>query len=190
MATSGEVQDVGSAVYAVIATAVKWASLPSTIWLPRLFQARRISSTFKLVVVRGRYSLSAPSGGRILAWAAVVFLFTALVIGALLFWLGVPTLLLWVLSRLTDSSTKHFVLGMISVPSGMAVFGIFLIWLNSLYLRAADALQGKSPAGLRSRSEGPLVPLLAAAALLSIAAFCVWFFLLNHSAFPAAPGSL
>jgi hypothetical protein len=140
------------------------------------------------MAVRRGDSLRAPPGGRGLAWAAVVVLALALVVGALVFWLGIPALVLWTLSKLTDSSTTHFVLGMLCVPTGMALFAVFLTWLNGLYLRATDALRANAAADPRRRSEGPLVPLLVGAAIISLVALVIWFLFLAHSAFPEAPG--
>lgn len=140
------------------------------------------------MAVGGGDSLPAPSGGRVLAWVAVAFLIVALVIGAFFFWLGIPALVLWMLSKITESSTRHFVLGMICVPTGMALFGVFLAWLNGLYLRAADQLQGSSGENSPRRTEGPLVPLLVGAAIVSFVALVVWFLFFAHSLFPEAPG--
>ena len=67
--------------------------------------------------------------------AAAGLLLLLLVIGSLALWIGIPVATLWALSKLTESSTHHFVFGLIGVPLAMALFAPFLLWVNALYVR-------------------------------------------------------
>jgi hypothetical protein len=71
---------------------------------------------------------------------AAGLILVVLAVGSFFFWLGIPALILWGLSKATESSTQHFVLVLIAVPAAMATFAPLLMWLNGLYLRVIGAL--------------------------------------------------
>ena len=60
-------------------------------------------------------------------------------VGSLVLWIGLPIGVLWALSKMTESSTHHFVAALIAVPAAMALFAPALFWLNGLYLRVIGA---------------------------------------------------
>jgi hypothetical protein len=120
---------------------------------------------------------SAPRAGGRLAAALVLLL---LVASLLFFWLGIPVLILWGLSKATDSATFHFVFGLMSVPLGMAVFSPVLFLLNGLYVRLTTGLPVEQP-GVRRRVRGPLEPLLVLSLLVSVVALVIWFFFLAEN---------
>lgn len=115
------------------------------------------------------------SGGRARDRAAAGFVLVALGAGSFFFWLGIPAVVLWALSRATESSAQHFVLGVIAVPAAMATFAPLLMWLNAVYLRVARRLP-ENEDRLRPRLDGPLERLLVVSLLISVAALLVWFF--------------
>ena len=52
-------------------------------------------------------------------------------VGSLVLWIGLPIGVLWALSKVTESSTQHFVLALIAVPAAMVLFAPALLWLNA-----------------------------------------------------------
>ena len=100
--------------------------------------------------------------------------------GSLTLWIGIPVGGLWALSKLTDSSVQHFVIGLLGVPVAMAAFAPALFWLNGLYirvqwasrLRAGDIDEDEDEIAIR----GPLEPMLVASFVVAIVALIVWFF--------------
>jgi hypothetical protein len=110
-------------------------------------------------------------------WAAAAFILVVLLGSAFFFWLGIPVLTLWALSKATESGAHHFVLGLLAVPVAMAAFVPILFRLNWLYLRVTGALPVEEPAGGRPRQlHGPLEYVLVSSFLISIVALLVWFF--------------
>ena len=127
-------------------------------------------------------SLSAPradytTAGRRLAAA---FVLVVLGIACIVFWVGIPIAGLWALSKATDSFVTHFVVGLIGVPTAMALFSPVLFWLNFLYLRVSGALErleeDEVESGWQRRLRGPLEPMLLASFLVALVALCIWFF--------------
>ena len=97
--------------------------------------------------------------------------------GSFFFWLGIPVLVLWGLSTATESSARHFVLGLIAVPTAMAMFAPLMMWLNGAYLRVTGADPVENTDRRRPRLGGPLEFLLISSLLISIVALLIWFFL-------------
>jgi ABC-type dipeptide/oligopeptide/nickel transport system permease component len=128
-----------------------------------------------VIALRGSATARPRSRERVAAALVLV-----VIVAAVVFWIaGLPLLILWGLSKATDSSAQHFVLGLIAVPTAMAWFGLGLIWLNGVYLRLAGGRQAKS-GDLRHRLGGPLEFLLVSCLLIAVAALLVWFFLFAH----------
>jgi hypothetical protein len=106
---------------------------------------------------------------------AATFILFLLGLGSLFLWIGIPFVLLWFFGRVTDSWNAHYVMGVLLIPVGMALFAPFLFWLNGLYLRVTGVLDRDDDDSGR-RLRGPLEPLLYAGLLIAVVAFIVWFF--------------
>ncbi len=108
------------------------------------------------------------------------FVLVVLVIACLVFWLGVPLAFLWALSKATEDSTTHFVVGLLGAPLAMVAFSPILFWLNNLYLRVTGVFerleQDEDEAEWQRRVRGPLEPILFIALGITIVALFVWFF--------------
>jgi hypothetical protein len=111
---------------------------------------------------------------------AAAFVLVVLVGACLVFWIGIPVGGLWALSKATDSSTGHFVLGLLGVPTAMALFSPVLFWLNWLYLRVSGVLArleaDEEEAGWQRRVRGPLEPILIVSFVVAVIALAIWFF--------------
>lgn len=115
-------------------------------------------------------------------WAAAAIILMVLLASAFFFWLGIPLLVLWGLSKVTVSTPHHFVLGLIAVPLGMAAFAPVLLWLNGLYLRVSAMLPiAEPPRGRRGERRGPLEPMLLLTLFVGFGAMLVWFFFFAHN---------
>lgn len=106
--------------------------------------------------------------------AAAAFVLVVLSAGSFFFWLGIPALILWALSKATASSAQHFVLGLIAVPPAMAAFAPLLMWLDAVYLRVSGRLPDRG--GRPRPTRGPLGPLLVLSFLIGLVGLLVWFF--------------
>ncbi len=102
--------------------------------------------------------------------AARTTLVGLMIVGGLVLWIGVPAGVLWGLGELVDTKSQHLLLGLVAVPLGMAVCGIFLVKLNRAYLNVTDPVEvpGTKPSG------GPLESIVAACAAVAIIGFVVW----------------
>jgi len=99
-------------------------------------------------------------------------------LGSLVLWIGLPAGVLWALSRVTESSTHHFVAAVIAVPTAMLLFAPVLLWLNGLYLRVTGALRAEEEdEDQRRRVGGPLELILYASMGMALAALLAWIFL-------------
>jgi len=67
------------------------------------------------------------TGRRPLDRLAAGFLLLLMGVGSLVLWIGLPGGVLWALSRLTESSTQHFLLALIAVPAAMVLFAPALL---------------------------------------------------------------
>jgi len=104
----------------------------------------------------------------------VALLLIAMAFGCFLLVLGVPGLVLWVVSVLTDSSLTHFVVSLVLVPIAILLFAWPLGQLNRLYLDVSGAA---SAAGEGVRLKGPLESMLVGTLVLAIVGLAVWFVL-------------
>jgi hypothetical protein len=115
-------------------------------------------------------------------WAAAAIILMVLLASAFFFWLGIPLLVLWGLSKATVSTPHHFVLGVIGVPLGMAAFAPVLLWLNGLYLRVTAMLPIEQPRPTRRGGRrGPLEPMLLLTLFVAFVAMLIWFFFFAHN---------
>jgi hypothetical protein len=125
----------------------------------------------------------APPGAarRLLDRLAAGFLLVLMGVGSLVLWIGLPAGVLWALSRMTESSTQHFVLALIAVPAAMVLFAPALIWLNGLYLRLVGALRGEEDDEERRwRLGGPLEIFLYASMVIALGALFAWIIFLGE----------
>jgi hypothetical protein len=114
---------------------------------------------------------------RTLDRVAAGFILVLLGAGSLVLWIGIPFALLWIFSRVTDSWTGHFVMGVVLIPLAMALFAPLLFWLNALYLRVARVLPGdEEDEDLGRRIRGPLEFFLYLGMIGALIALTVWFF--------------
>jgi hypothetical protein len=123
---------------------------------------------------------------RMLDRFAAAFLLVLLAAGSLVLWTGIPLGLLWLLSRATDSWTGHFVMGVVLIPLGMALFASVLFWLNALYLRVTGVLPvDEEDEDARRRVRGPLEFFLYIGLIGAFIALTVWFFF--YASNPSGP---
>jgi hypothetical protein len=114
---------------------------------------------------------------RALDRVAAVFLLILLGTGSLMLWIGIPFGLLWLFSRVTDSWNGHFLLSVVLIPIGMALFAPILFWLNGLYLRVTGVRDRQNEEEDSERTlRGPLEHFLYAGLIAAVIALCVWFF--------------
>ena len=111
---------------------------------------------------------------------AGAFVLVVMAGACIVFWIGIPLGALWALSKATDSFAGHFVLGLLLVPTAMALFSPVLFWLNNLYLRVTGVLErleeDQLQAGWQRRVRGPLEPMLFLSLAVALIALMVWFF--------------
>jgi hypothetical protein len=118
------------------------------------------------------------AGAHILDRAAAAFLLVVLAVGCLVLWVGIPAVSLWALSKLTDSSTTHFLLSLVVIPTGMILFAIVLFWFNSLYLRVVGVLPSEEDdeEDYRWRWRGPLGVFLSVSMVVAFLGLIAWVF--------------
>jgi hypothetical protein len=110
-----------------------------------------------------------------------VLLLVLMGVGSLVLWIGIPVGILWVLSRLTESSTQHFVLAIVAIPAAMVLFAAVLSWLNGLYLRVIGALGPEDgDEDRRRRLSGPLELFLYASMAIAVAVLFAWILFLGE----------
>jgi hypothetical protein len=121
------------------------------------------------------------TGRRTLDRLAAGFLLLLMGAGSLVLWIGLPAGVLWALSRVTESSTQHFVGALIAVPTAMILFAPALFWLNGLYLRVIGALRAEEDDEERRwRPGGPLELFLYASMAIALAALFAWILFLGE----------
>jgi len=113
---------------------------------------------------------------------AAAFLLLLLAVGSLVLWIGIPVAGLWGFSKVTDSTTAHFLLSLFLIPLAMALFAPGLFWLNGLYLRVTGVIgQEDEEEDRERRIRGPLELFLLAGLVVALVAFFGWFlFLANY----------
>jgi hypothetical protein len=128
-----------------------------------------------------RFSPAQRDAGRPSDRLAAGFLLILMSVGSLVLWIGLPAGVLWALSRMTESSTHHFVAAVIAVPAAMILFAPALFWLNRRYLRAIGALPANEhDEDAPWRLGGPLEPILFASMAIALAALLAWIFFLGE----------
>jgi hypothetical protein len=117
------------------------------------------------------------------------FLLVLLAAGSLWLWIGMPALSLWAVAQVTESPSRHLVLGLLSVPAGMILFAPLLFWVNGLYLRVTGAHRRveDEEGGELLRVRGPLEPILVWSFAIAVVALAVWLVAGSGNVQPAGP---
>jgi hypothetical protein len=120
-----------------------------------------------------------------------------IVVGSLIFWIGIPLFWLWVAGRLIDEYPSIYLLALAACPLTMIVWGWVLYRVNRLYMELAPP-PPDSPGVQRSAWLGSLsdnrtprrrqVSLLdvsmVVSVIIALTAMMVWFFAFAHNAGP------
>ncbi|CAN5600752.1 hypothetical protein BH10ACT11_BH10ACT11_15120 [soil metagenome] len=116
---------------------------------------------------------------------AGAFVIVVMFAASVFFWVGIPIGGLYLLGKVVDSSSIHFILGLIGVPLAMVLFAPVLFWLNALYLRVTGVLArmeaDEEEFGWSRRTGGPLEPMLFVSFVVAAVALFVWFFAFAHN---------
>jgi hypothetical protein len=120
-------------------------------------------------------------------------------LGSVVMWIGVPVGLIYLASRIADSSRPSagpYVLVLVGLPIGMAIVGKGLGSLDRLHSRliGREDDHRRRPSWLRSmRAErtptgraGVLDRVMVVSVALALAAFAVWFFGFAGSSLPTS----
>jgi hypothetical protein len=119
-------------------------------------------------------------------------------VGSVVMWIGVPLGLIYLASRVSDSSRPSvgpYLLVLIGLPVGMALVGKCLGYLDRLHGRltgrheaARQASWLRSMRGERApaRRGGVLDQVMIVSVALALAAFAIWFFGFAGSSLPTA----
>jgi hypothetical protein len=110
----------------------------------------------------------------------------AIVVGCLLFWIGIPLAAFWLSAQLTSDSVRGVLIALILIPAAMAAGAFGLYRLNARYeqLRGLDSGPRRPPSWRGSLGEGrgerrPLRLIdvaMTAAAVIALVAFLIWYF--------------
>jgi ABC-type proline/glycine betaine transport system permease subunit len=123
-----------------------------------------------------------PRGDRHRDRAAAAFLLLAMLAGCLVLWIGIPLAVLWAVSNLTESGSRHFLLSLMLIPTAMILFAPALLWLNDLYLRVEGVVGSAEENRQWRRSlRGPLRPLLYISMVVALVALFFWIFFLAEN---------
>jgi len=132
------------------------------------------------------------------SWSPLaVILVLLMAVGSVVMWIGVPVGLIYLASRVADSSQPSagpYLLVLIGLPIGMAIVGRFLGYLDRLHgrLTGRDAERHRAT-WLRSmraergstRRASVLDQVMIVSVGLALVAFAVWFFGFAGSSLPA-----
>ena len=121
----------------------------------------------------------------------------AIVLGSLVFWIGIPLFWLWLAGRLTEEYPSIYLFAMAACPLTMIGWGWVLHRINAIYVHAAppppDAPGTQRSAWLGSLSDNRKVRRRAPSLLdismivsviIALMAMAVWFFVFAHNAGP------
>jgi hypothetical protein len=133
------------------------------------------------------------------AWAPPALLLVLLMaVGSVVMWLGVPVGLIYLASRVSDSSRPSagpYVLVLIGLPIGMALIGKCLGSLDRLHGRLtgrtaerhrATWLRSMRAERTSTRRSSVLEPVMVVSVVLALIAFGVWFFGFAGSSLPTS----
>jgi hypothetical protein len=123
-------------------------------------------------------------------------LVTAIFLGSLVLWLGIPFAWLWVVSRFADHYPDVYAGALFGCPVTMVLFGLLLVRLNAAHLRLTHAHPGQArTAWLKSlsgdrRSRRPWTVLdtsMVISVVIALLTLAVWYFFFAHSYTPGLP---
>jgi hypothetical protein len=110
----------------------------------------------------------------------------AIVVGSLLFWIGIPLAAFWLAAQLTSDSVRGVLISLILIPAAMAAgaFGLYRLSARYEQLRGGDAGPRRPPSWRGSLGEGRGDPrplrlidvAMTAAAVIALVLFLVWYF--------------
>jgi hypothetical protein len=120
-----------------------------------------------------------------------------IVVGSLIFWIGIPLFWIWIAGQLTDEYPSIYLLAAAACPLTMIVWGWVLYRVNLIYLELSPP-PADSPGAQRSAWLGSLsgdrkpkrrqVTLLDVSMIVSViialTAMAVWFFVFAHTTGP------
>jgi hypothetical protein len=106
--------------------------------------------------------------------AVAGFLLILMVLGSLALWIGVPAAVLYGLSRVTDSTTSHYLGALVTVPLAMVACGALLFWINGLYMRVTGRAAIESHEDEPPQIKGPLGLILSTSLLIALVAMVAW----------------
>jgi hypothetical protein len=106
--------------------------------------------------------------------AVSLFLLVLMVLGSFALWIGVPAAVLYGLSRVTDSTTSHYLGALATVPLAMVACGALLFWINGLYMRVTGSAVIESHEDEPPRVKGPLGLILTTSLLIALVALLGW----------------
>jgi hypothetical protein len=101
-------------------------------------------------------------------------LLVVLILGGFVLWIGVPVAILWILGKVADSKSEHYLLALVAIPSGMVLFGVLLAWLNALYLRVSGVEIEDEDDQWLPRLRGPLDRILGVCSIIALVVILGW----------------
>jgi hypothetical protein len=126
--------------------------------------------------------------------AALAFV---IVVGSLVFWIGIPLFWIWVAGQLIDEYPSIYLLALAACPLTMIVWGWMLYRANAIYLDLAppppDAPGAQRSAWLGSLSDSRkpkrrpptlLDVSMIVSVIIALTAMAVWFFVFAHNTGP------
>ncbi len=120
-----------------------------------------------------------------------------IVVGSLVFWIGIPLFWIWVAGQLIDEYPSIYLLALAACPLTMIVWGWILYRVNAIYVELTppppDAPGAQRSAWLGSlsgdrrpkRREASLLDVsMVVSVIIALTALTVWFFAFAHTTGP------
>ena len=120
-----------------------------------------------------------------------------IVVGSLVFWIGIPLFWIWVAGQLIDEYPSIYLLALAACPLTMIVWGWILYRVNAIYVERTppppDAPGAQRSAWLGSlsgdrrpkRGQASLLDVsMVVSVIIALTALTVWFFAFAHTTGP------
>ena len=120
-----------------------------------------------------------------------------IIVGSLVFWIGIPLFWIWVAGQLIDEYPSIYLLALAACPLTMIVWGWILYRVNAIYVELtppppdAPGLQRSAWLGSLSGDRRPkrrqaslLDVSMVVSVIIALTALMVWFFAFAHSTGP------
>ena len=120
-----------------------------------------------------------------------------IVVGSLVFWIGIPLFWIWVAGQLIDEYPSIYLLALAACPLTMIVWGWVLYRVNAIYVELtppppdAPGVQRSAWLGSLSGDRRPkrrqaslLDVSMVVSVIIALTALTVWFFAFAHSSGP------